>query len=225
MDDSVGAAKILIDEGLFEQAKVLLRKALVVAPHDVRARKLLETAQELELKRLMSDTEPARRKVFVPVGAHEVSAQDASLDWVADEDAQAEIEEAALPKVDQAVEIGPRARIDLAIGYYEMGFPKRAVRELLIARGRADYQLEADFLRVTALAASGEPLTALALAEEVLRSESLASHQRLELWYQAGLACEALAMQDRAVAFFRQVIALEPHYREAARRIGNLEKS
>jgi tetratricopeptide (TPR) repeat protein len=182
LSDQMQSARILMGEGIFEDAKRILRRILLTDPSLVEARKHLEEIHETELKQIFGESETPRhrlRRAAEPITPIEISAdivmqgldRDLKLGIfdergdAGDEGRAAQLslfkDKAAMERfgarMDEDFGGAPAAeRIDLGIAFLEMGLYDLAVRHFQAATSRLVLEeLKEGTPREPALAATG----------------------------------------------------------------------
>lgn len=245
IEDDLASAKILINEGLWEEAKKVLRRIILKNPSHVAARKKLEEVHQLELSKLFSDTSdvPSPRESKAQTPAERVSKidseaimrkldRDLGLGALGDGDAdEAKCVVEALFGSSEAMEdfaekldvdlagLSSRDRTDVGIAFLEMGLYALAARQFEVASRDPVSGLPASALRAQALILAGSPFEATLCLEPILGDADLEDEDKIHFIYLMGAACEKLRKRDTARARYLQVYALNPGYRDVAERV------
>ncbi|MDR3608015.1 MAG: tetratricopeptide repeat protein [Oligoflexia bacterium] len=240
--DQLESARILQSEGLTDEAKKTLRRLLVSDPHNIVARKALQSIHAQELQSLLKGS--GGRSEAIKAAAHfrdlshavreEVIAdldRDLGLGLLEPgvrEEAQENLEKflSDLESMLSSVGLAKRDRIDLGIAYLEMGSPQ--VAEHCFRAARQEYRDEIEnaesrrqWLSATALLAQAQlrcekPLEALGNLQEALKSSDVFD---VELVYLTGRSLEALGRPEEAAIWYGKACAIDPTYRDVVDRL------
>lgn len=240
VEDRLESARILLNEGITEEAKKVLRQVLVQDPHHVAARQKLQEIHDLELKQIFGDAEPTLYKkkssphpafvdsdrimrqldldlrlgVFTEGDADRVLSEELSL--FKDKNAIKEFAD----KMDRDFrDLSPKDRMDLGIAFLEMNLYDLAVTNFRASARSADFVVAATSLLAYALICSGQPFEATLTIEPLLTDSDLATKERVELMYLMGRAHEGLRKLGEAIWWYQQVLELEPKYRDSEDRL------
>jgi tetratricopeptide (TPR) repeat protein len=229
VEDQLKSATILLNEGFTEDAKRVLRKILIDDPHHVPARKKLDEIHELELKQIFNEA-PAR-----PRPRRGPQAQYFSSDQVLrklDEDLGLGLGlELSLLREDEALErfahdlereladVSPRDRLDIGIGFLEMGLYGVAIPQFRAAARSEGHLLAASALLSYALILWGRPFEATETLEPLLSDSEIPEPEKLELCYLMGRANEELGKSGAAAQWYLRVQETDPHYRDVPERL------
>ncbi|MEN9723708.1 MAG: hypothetical protein RJB38_1694 [Pseudomonadota bacterium] len=216
-DDEIQSARILMGEGLWDQAKLALHRALVHQPSHPAARALLEEIQERELKKLLE--KPAPKHVAEEDEAERV-LQQLERDWQLGIEADSGSASAWGPLRDQSAlaesvakqvaRSSERERQDLAIGFLQMQLPEVALAILpALTTASAAYET----IRCTALLGAGQALQCAVELEARLREEGLRPEERCEMEYLLARAQEQIGEWQSAL----QLFLLLGDYRDSSR--------
>lgn len=237
--DEYESARILFGEGLIDDAKKTLRRILRSDSHHVAARKLLEEIQELELKQILSGELPRwQRKLTNSEAEPELGSEpveqtilnldrDLGLGLVQGMSLLREAEE--IKEFGEKLEMdlsGATAqdRIDIGIGFLEMGLSELAIRQFRSASKDPELLLVAASLEAQALISMGKPFEATLCLEPVLEDVDVPLHRKIDLIYLMGKAYEGLSKPEQAAFWYSQVRKMDARYRDVEERIGALRK-
>jgi tetratricopeptide (TPR) repeat protein len=226
ISDEVASAKILFQEGLYEEAKKILYRALMTAPGYRRAEELLAVIQKKELDLLMD----ARSK---DSASHAVEDPDLVIRQLVDD---LQIEEDGIPieatqeNFKHSTPLNAREHFDLGVGFFEMGCYRDAIRELeasvkLIRQESTELGqlgVSAITLQGEALLASGEAFAAKMLLDPVVADIELKHDEKNPVYYVCGRVEEALGNRREAKAWYQKVANWDDTYRDAAFRLKRL---
>lgn len=244
--DQLHSARILINEGLYEEAKKVLRQVRVRHPEELRARDMLEEIHAIELKQIFGEDHAPRarrRNTVAEIDPDEVLAG-------LDRDLQLRLEEDNRPlsplfddekfireyadRLDrELVGLGARDRIDLGIAFLEMNLFEVAIRQFQAAHraflqdpaGHARDLLVCAGLIAHATIAAGRAFEATMQIQSVLRDSDVSLEDKLDFIYLMGRAYEQLAKPEVAAQWYVEVRKIDPHYRDAARRLKSVEEA
>lgn len=240
--DQLQSAKILMSEGMWEDAKKILRKVLILDPKRVAARQFLDEIQEKELKQLFGNSSQRKFQAgselkeneFSRISTEEViRALDQDLRLGIDHPEFTEIEAKRLEVGLQ--DVGVRDRIDLGIAFTEMGLYevanrqfKAALQQLVresISKEESDSESPSQqIVMVTALLAhglilSGKEYEAVQLIQELIQQNINKPDHQLEFFYLLGRAYEAMNQMKLAHHWYQQTARIHSHYRDVANRL------
>lgn len=245
--DQLQSAKILMSEGLSEAAKKVLHQILIADSGNVSAKVFLKEIHELELRQIFGEEEirrPYGRKgeqpelgVEVGVGIEtdpqKVMQQlDSDLGLgifseVSSGDRSDLMDEFALELEKILIKGSAQDWIDMGVGFLEMELYPIAVRLFSGSVRRLDLEdpdssvnaLSATSLLALSLIFAGRPFEAIARIQPLLRNVEIKRENKIELFYLMGRAYESMEKFDFAFQFYRQVIEIDPRYRDIERRI------
>jgi tetratricopeptide (TPR) repeat protein len=160
--DQIESARILIGEGILEEAKRILRRILLFSASNSEARKLLDEIHESELKQIFGETENPRRRISrralenqPQIRAEDVMREldrDLRLGLFAEDGSESSAIELSLFNDREALEVfgdqmdrdfssSPSTeRMDLGIAFLEMGLYTLAVRHFRAAASRLKFE-------------------------------------------------------------------------------------
>lgn len=240
-DDQVESAKILIAEGLHDEAKRILRQVLMTGVNHGPTRKLLEELHELELKQIFSGQEPRRRGPLSRRGARlpEIDSEQvlkkldgdlrlgvfavAGLSLFTDSPEQMHAFSRQLER--EMESSGVQDRVDLGIGFFEMGLFDVAARlfESVMLEGGAD-ALEGSCLFAYSKICEGQAYDAIYALQGVLNDVEINRDGKVEIFYLLGRSYELLANVPQALGWYAQAMAIDPFYRDTRDRERRLRK-
>ncbi len=246
--DQLESARILAGEGLFEEAKRVLRKILISDPRYTPARKKLEELQEDELKKLLAEGEEQKHRYRVkkveedqpfegdPRVVEEQLDQELGLglDWSTPDLGETlddvwfgspESLREFVQKLDREVS-GNSARdlLDLGIGFLEMDLPKIAAHLFTQSSKDAEWEHAARALHADALLRAGNALEAAQHLDLALRNPEIPNEQKIELSYWMGRSQEALGRVKSAIRWYESVLLADSQYRDCLSRKTDLQK-
>jgi tetratricopeptide (TPR) repeat protein len=113
---------------------------------------------------------------------------------------------------------------DLGIAYKEMGLVDDAVNEFETALRGANRKKEIDSLAMIAHCRmdQGRPGDAVEPLRRALRSDYLTKESAKAIYYELGLAHQALGVGEEALWCFQKVARVDPAYRDTARHVAAL---
>lgn len=238
--DQLQSAKILMSEGLLDEAKRILRKILIADSRRLAARELLREIHEIELKQLFGEG-PLRR--FRNQSQRQVeNVSEAAIDEVM-RDLDQDLKLGMFNKSSSTHSLAPledlelsgQNRIDLGIAFLEMGHYELAVRHLKVA---FQYFLEesvnevhvsvenislnilvATSLLAYALILAERPYEAAQVLQEQIQNSSISCENQLEFLYLMGRAYEAMNQEELAKNSYLQVAHVDRAYRDVGSRL------
>ena len=225
-DDDVESAKILFQEGLFDEAKKLLHQVLMRNPRFTRATSLLDEIRNEELNLILnrsSTLRGGRKPPEDPEAVIRKLEKDLGMDLISDKQA-----------LDPAVENwahghreSPEQAFDLAVAFFEMGCFRDAVIELeetlraiRIARTElGELGVAAAALYAESLIELKEAFSAKSFLMPVLNELELNHEAKIPLFYMVGRAEELLGNAHDAKSWYNKVIEADPFFRDANFRV------
>lgn len=228
--EQVESARILMNEGLLEEAKKLLFRLLANHPKNKAALELLKSIESIELKNLFQEkTQTISRPE--PRSSTEALIEQLSRDLDLDLEAEADTENrvqwkwsvSSDPQKSSAVEtLSSRELYDLAVAFYEMQCFHYAIDVLRQAEKKIrsrQAELGVEGVGVAALLAEslicvGEAFEAKIYLEPILVEPEISHEQKVPLLYLMGLAEEEMGQKKRASGWFKKVLESDPDFRE-----------
>ncbi|GAW65608.1 hypothetical protein GPEL0_01f0590 [Geoanaerobacter pelophilus] len=111
---------------------------------------------------------------------------------------------------------------DLGIGYKEMGMYGGAIKEFDIAAHNPQRRLDCLTLQAICYREKGEPDRAEDLLRRGLALEVISQPERVCISYELAVLLEDSGAKDEAIELYREVIAANPGYHDASRRLSAL---
>lgn len=233
IDELLLNAKILMGEGLLEDAKRTLRKVMKRSPGNLSARDRFEEIRKIEIKKLLGDEESPRasfrraKRNAIPDDGDAAEAMAAlekecgSPTDAEDEFFRTKEERSEFLRGLEGLCRGASAqdRIDLGIGFMEMGFHEVAIRQFEAALKDSDHERKARGLLATALLEKGRTFDAIIELEMLIAHQDAQPDEKIDYGYMAGKAQEALGHYPAALQWYRAVHQLDPQYRDVVERI------
>lgn len=249
VEDQLQSARILLGEGLTDEAKKILRRILITDPHHVLARQTLNGIHELELKQIFGEERkiPSLRKrrsepVLSDLDADRImrsldrdlglgmfaetagSNPTPGFPMAADPKALEEYSEALERQLRDAT---GQDRMDLGIAFLEMGVPELAERQFRVACRilvsdpdvNSSGILPATALLAHALILLGRAFDATITIQAVLRDTEIKHENKIEFFYLMGRAYETMRKPDIAARWYEQVKESDPRYRDVDSRL------
>ena len=237
-------AKILLNEGLLEEAKKTLRQILISFPGHVSARDMLDQIQDDELQQIfLSDEGPFVSRLSASkqpeVDSEELMKrldQDLRLGVFDTDVPSVGIESFSLFQDEKAMEkfilklekdmVGATSRdlLDLGIAFLEMDLYSIAARLFKLDCSREGAPLAATALWALSLILLCKPFEAIAKMQPVLRNTDLKNLDKIEFFYLMGRAYEVLKEFPLASQFYQQVVDLDAGYRDSEWRLRKYSK-
>lgn len=253
IEDQVQSAKILLSEGLMEEAKRVLHRILIVDPKHVVARQTLHEIHESELKQIFgedrkrislrdkpepvltdADADEIMREldrelslgIFGRDGGDDGSDAREMAEFPLLSDPKA-IQEYATQLEKELVGVSGQDRVDLGIGFLEMGLNELATRQFKSAVHQLMQDPEEnakEVLSATALLAYstiliGKAFEATLMIQSILRDAQLSDEHKIEFFYLIGRAYEAMRKPDLAQRWYEQVRLMDSNYRDIQQRL------
>ena len=227
--DEVESARILFQEGLFEEAKKKLFRILSHKPGYPPAKKLLTQIEDVEMKDLFVEGRPSRSRGKTPKPENPdqvIEALERDLGLGSSSLGQGEEERWSAVSVKKE-KFTPQEHLDLGIAFIEMECYADALRELL--RAEKQIRIEQTFLgevgvTVVSLIAQcmiplGRAFEAKSYLEPVLIEPDLKHEDKLCLYYAMAMVELALDSKESALGWFKQVAHIDPDFRDAQMQI------
>lgn len=246
IEDRFQSARILLSEGLVDEAKKLFRKILVAQEDHAGAQQGLREIHERELKQIFGGS-PEVRNSMMGRGDAPVSAPREKPEEILrklDEDLGLGVfSSEAPPPYGHAMSLfqdrnamdrfcrdldawtagtGTRERMDLGIAFLEMGLYDLAIRQLKSAAATAE--LAPVCLYCYALILGGQPFEATLNIQPFLADLEIPPLEKIELTYLMARAHESLKRPALAKAWYEQVRKLDPHYRDVEERLHTIRE-
>jgi tetratricopeptide (TPR) repeat protein len=252
IQDQIQSARILMGEGILEEAKRVLRRILLFATGEIEAKQLLEEIHEIELKQIFGEAENPRRRIrrrrepeAAEVRADSVMREldrDLRLGLFAEDGSDSAAIELSLfedrraldifgDKMDRDFAASPASeRLDLGIAFMEMGLYSLAVRHFYAAMHRLRFEgpesqallISATGLLGNALILGGRAFDATLAMQTVLSDSEVVAENKLDLMYLMGRANQALGKDQLAAQWYHQAAEIDPHYRDIQERLRSL---
>jgi tetratricopeptide (TPR) repeat protein len=228
-------AKILISEGLLEDAKKTLRRVMRMDPGNLSARDRLDEVQKIEIKRLLGEDDHHSTGGFLKVKKKksEPALDDGESVAIALErelGIEPTTEERFFGKESERLAFTgnlellctnatSQDRIDLGIGFLEMEFYDVALYLFQSAVMSDPSDRRARSLVATAWVAKGNGFEAMIEIENLVADQSAPPEEKVDYGYLAGRAQELLQNFEMAMRWYRAVLQIEPGYRDAEDRL------
>jgi hypothetical protein len=244
-EDRYSSGRIFFNEGIHEEAKRLLHENLIDAPDHLPSRKLLEEIHDLELKQIFGEQGTygnwKRRPQDEVSLVRELDPRRIDTDDIVrrlDRDLELGIHGARpsllaektqtdqlVAGVESSLSGGcEQDRIDIAIGFVEMGFYDLASRLLrpLAHSENTGMRFSGIALLAFSLICGSQAFEAGLILQPVLQETDLTPEQRAEFLYLMGRACESLQKPDEALGWYFQAASAIARYRDVEDRIARL---
>ncbi|MEK6706106.1 MAG: tetratricopeptide repeat protein [Candidatus Poribacteria bacterium] len=218
------SARILINEGLSEEAKKIFHRILMVDEGNVSARRGLDEIHELELKQIFGGDNDGEKKLsYGLISESEVNDIIKKLD---DDFKLGLFSEFSLLGGAQGLKaladklsegsssLSVQDCVDIGIAYCEMELYGIAARQFAAACDKTDEPVSVTALLAYALIMGDKPFEAVTVIQPLLNDSEIEEKSKIELYYLLGRAYERMGKFDIADEWYRQVIRLDPHYRD-----------
>jgi len=240
IESRLQSARILIGEGILEEAKKILHKVLVEDAGSIEARHALEEIHELELKQIFG--EETGRQVYAR-GKNTPEAIDADqiLEQL-DRDLSLGLGGRDLPGLlrnaenlrqltsrldSELADLSAQDNIDVGVGFLEMGLAEIAISRFNAALAAYTGSsatppqaiISATSLLAVAQLAALKPFEAQFTLQPALNDSELSPEAKIDLYYLMGRVQEQLGKPDRAADWFRHVAEINPKYRDVRERL------
>lgn len=237
VDDLLQTADILQGEGLFEDAKKILRRILRAHPGQHAATHKLEEIQKKELHQILEET-PSRGNLnkvedghFSEINADEVMQnldRDLSLGVCAVATtlfpSKAQMESFAYKLDGDLRAFSSRDRMDIGIAFLEMSLFDLAIRQFRAAARDQLWLVASSSLLAYSLILSDRPFEAVLTLEPLLEDSELKQEEKTDLMYLMARAYERLQKKSMARRWYEQVLLMQRDYRDVEHRLRFLEK-
>lgn len=232
VDELLINSKILIGEGMWDEAKATLRRVLLIDPKNLAARDRLAEIQKIEIKRLLGAEENARASFFQRTKKKpEEQLPEAVLAALEKEIGPGkdpekvffphpEDQERFLEELEKnCSDASTQDRIDLGVGFLEMELYDVAIHLFRIAMRDEALERKARVLLATVLIAKGQCFEAMLELEVLIADQSATAEEKIDFGYLAGQAQEKLGNYEIAAVWYRAVNGIESGYRDAENRL------
>lgn len=244
LKDQLHTAEILMNEGLFEDSKRMLHGILYRDPDYMPARKMLNELHELELKQIFGDggprtpnlrerrqTEREKRadpgevleKLDRELGLNIEGSRDSTGLWKWAElelfPSKKSVDDFAAQLDRDLSQCSTQDRIDVGVGFLEMGFHELAVRQFSVAARDEKFRVQATGLLAQALLGANRPFEASLSLESLLEDIEVEPLEKLDLMYLAGRSAEQMNRYPEAATWYWKVSELDPRYRDIEERL------
>lgn len=246
---SLSAAEILIQEGLLDDAKKILRQILRKDSSNISARNRLREIESKEIHALLSGSGTdstqtythSKKKPQKPQSTEKLMREldrDLQLGVFGDSlDVQSLTQEMEFfgtkenylefqSRIDRLVAtLGEADRLDLGVAFMEMGFFEVSTRVFeSLARTAAqkpelEMQLIAGNLMASSQLSSGHPFEAIMTIEPLIHEAGIAHERKIDLFYLMGRANELLGKWEQAKDWYARVLEIDPRYRDVKERL------
>lgn len=222
VSDQIESAKILQQEGLFDDAKKILRKILLAEPNRWEVKEILDEIQNVEIKQLLSDSgySPQKRRntdilLDTNIVSTEIMLRRLELDLKLSTTSCVDEE----PLKFQWTHASARDSLDLGTAFFEMGLFKTARKVLETAHKDEQERLGALSLIAQCWINEHKPYEVTHLLEPVLAEAETTREEKLDLIYWMARAFEQMQYDDLAIQWYEEVIELNPDYRDSVERL------
>lgn len=235
-EDQLATAKILINEGLFEDAKKTLRKILIRDPDHQAASQALKDVQDNELRELLSGREPVTRKprIFEREGAEsrgpELSSEQVLQELessLGDPPERRDTRDEPIVSQESIQDLTVSDRVDLGIAFMEMGAYEKAAEifrtalhfiDVLTPEGQAK-NIATNVLLARAYLDSDRSFEAIQVLHALVRNDEISTTDKVEFFYLMGLAHEMRKERKVALSWYGKVREIDPHFRDIRERL------
>ena len=240
-EDQFESARILVGEGLLDEAKKVLRMILIRDPGHIPSRQKLDEIHEIELRQMFGDSGSSTRRIWNRgAGDEDPAAPQLSADEVMlrlEQDLKLGVLDgfetggslddqfgAFGTEIDAAlVGASARDRLDSGIAFLEMGLYGLACRQFEVAMQDPESRVAGISLYAYSMILAARPFEALIALEAALADPDVAQEQRVEFVYLVGRAQEGLKRPDLARACYQTVESWNAGYRDVRDRLRRLE--
>ena len=126
--------------------------------------------------------------------------------------------------LDQQLDDGDtETHYNLGIAYKEMGLYDDAVSEFRIAAIDPQRRIDCMTLQGICLRDKGDHAGAEEIFRNALVMDGLSGEERLSINYELAFLCETVGRKEEAVRFYLEVLAINPGFRDAAKKIAYLQ--
>ncbi len=247
-DDLLQSAKILMNEGLLDDAKKTLRKVLLIDSSNAIARQTLEDIYALELKKIFTVQEiPYSYLKKIQPSLTEVDTEalimkldeDFRLGIYSDDNGwggqsvisglrKPEVVESLSNHLDQILSTGKTQDwIDLGIAFLEMNLYEVAIHLFSTACQTLDtegdqssgFYLSANSLLGYTLTLAGRPFEAISQIQPILQDIEIKREDKIDFFYLMGRIYESINKLETSLHFYRQAAVIDPIYRDLEQRL------
>jgi tetratricopeptide (TPR) repeat protein len=228
VDEGLENARILMNEGLLDDAKRILHRIIVIEPRNLQAKRLLEDIHDLELKEIFLDA-PKRRGVFRNslLRSDSFETKLDTLEIIKKLDADLElnflVEASKKPIYVVDEDLTPNDHIDIGIGFFEIGLMDSAIRHFQKALSESEDPYVPACLLAQTYIHEGKGFDATQILEPLLSQEDLTIEDKIEVYYLLGRSYALMNDYTRASQWFGEVIRINSDYRDSAERLMQLQ--
>lgn len=230
--EAIHSARILMTEGLLEEAKKVLFQVLRTDMRNVSVRELLQEIHQMELRQIFSSSPPRQKELldWQSINVEEVAFHLEEVLGVPDEE-EVIREMLGDPKVihdycqRQKNQLGPlthRERIDLAIGFLEMGLAPVALEYLSDIENGEEWETAKANLSAMAYLQMRKPYEATQTLESIVHDGDRPMEEKLESIYWMGRAYEQLGKPLEAAKIYQRLSMND--YRDSKKRVERISK-
>ncbi len=235
VSDWISNSKILLSEGLYDDAKKLLRKVLINDPANAQAPRLLEEVQEIEIQKLLHeegtsffrrkksdrDTREPLQVLHELVDDLHLEVEDHDDSPFPDADAESAFQ-TFLAHVSHGCHA--RDRLDLGVALMQMHLYDYAVLEFEKAEYDSDLQTQARGLKAFSLILGGKPFQALLELDPMIENPDIEVAAKIDWVYLMARAYEKLENWKDAIYWYQAVAQIDEQYRDTVERKKQCER-
>ncbi|MBI3535880.1 MAG: hypothetical protein HY072_10400 [Deltaproteobacteria bacterium] len=233
VDDNLHSAKILIQEGILEEAKKILRKIIRFDCHNVTAKQLLEELEAQEIKNILQvesikKTTPAEfsAKDYNTLEVIKFLDSDLKLGIFSEYMLSGEVYQEFVQKLNKELSgLSVKDRLDIGIAFLEMGLYDIAANQFQIAKRSEECRIVATSLLAYAFIKAEKSFEATQQLEPVLGDHEIDIKDKINLMYLMARACEEMQKLDNAYSWYEQVSKIDSYYRDVSHRMKQLQKT
>jgi len=231
-EEGLENAKILMNEGLYEEAKRTLHRVILIDPRNLRAKRLLQDVHDIELKQIFLDS-PRRRshhRTTFESPSDDASPVESVIESL-DNDLglnllnELKINEPAgfAESIEsQTTQLAAKDRIDLGIAFYELGLLETAARQFRMALVSGEETYSATCLLAQTRIEQQNGFDATLVLEPLVSDPNIEIEHKIEVYYLLGRAYCLMSDMRRASQWFGEVLKVDSNYRDTADRINRL---
>lgn len=232
-EDGLASAKILMGEGLLEDAKRVLHRVLVLDASNARAKRMLADVHDKELQQIFSDS-PKRKGILDDLRLNRRTwiderpseqilnelDRDLGLGLLDELESGKQASEWAGALDRDLSDIDSKSRIDVAIAFLEMGLFETASRVLSVVMAEpGSIGFTASCLYATAKIAEKDGFSATLALEPVVSDPEIATVDKIEVFYLLGRAAELSSNRTLAAQWYGEVMRVDTDYRDVVERL------
>ncbi len=227
VEQALDEAEFYLVQGLYDETRQALEDLVTAYPGNRLVLSKLE-----EAKSLVASVEDSSPVIVLDANDQSASLAEQLAEEVFPEETESGIQALEVSNALRQIRRGLKEQLspedtdthfDLGIAYKEMALYDDAIEEFKICMKNATRECNASTMIGICFKEKGQLTEAIKNFKRGLHAEQKTKEEELGLFYELGLAYEALGDSGEAVYYFSEVIKRQPDFRNAARKIEELE--